>query len=172
VGGRGHDTLEGGAGNDLLLGGRGHDTLDGGDGDDVLAGGRKHDLLQGGAGNDLLLGGRGRDTLEGGAGNDLLLGEQGHDTLDGGTGDDTLTGGDGADVFNFGFAGRGGAVTITDFAPDTDTIRIDGYGITDFTALAITKENGDTTVDLTAFDGGTILVEGATGLDADDFAFG
>lgn len=49
---------------------------------------------------------------------------------------------------------------------------IGGYGILNFDALAITEDNGDTRIDLTTFDGGTILVEGVTGLEAHDFAFG
>jgi Ca2+-binding RTX toxin-like protein len=91
----------------------------------------------------------------------------------GGVGDAWLDGGTGADVFNFGFAGRGGADTITDFAPATNTIWIGGYGVPDSTTLAITESaEGDSRIDLTAFDGGTIMVEGVTGLGDGDFAFG
>jgi Ca2+-binding RTX toxin-like protein len=180
-GGHGNDSLDGGALGDKLRGGDGNDTLDGGDGWDRLVGNKGDDSLSGGDGFDYLFGNWGNDTLNGGAyadvlkggeNNDLLRGEAGDDWLDGGAGADTLTGGDGSDVFNFGFAGRGGADVITDFARGADTIRIGGYGIADFATLTITEQNGNSQVDLTAVDGGTILVEGVTGLDADDFAFG
>lgn len=46
------NTLEGGAGDDVLVGGAGGDTLRGGGGADVLAGGAGDDLLDGGAGTD------------------------------------------------------------------------------------------------------------------------
>jgi Ca2+-binding RTX toxin-like protein len=43
-------TLDGGAGDDLLVGGDGNDTLLGRDGDDVLIGGPGQDTLDGGPG--------------------------------------------------------------------------------------------------------------------------
>ena len=58
-------TLQGGAGNDVLIGGSKNDVLIGGDGDDSLSGG---------AGRDLLIGGAGEDTLNGDAGEDILIG--------------------------------------------------------------------------------------------------
>ncbi|HXD23102.1 MAG TPA: calcium-binding protein, partial [Gemmatimonadaceae bacterium] len=48
-------TLDGGAGDDILIGGAGDDVLLGGDGDDVLIGGGGNDLLDGGAGNNVIL---------------------------------------------------------------------------------------------------------------------
>ena len=62
-GGNRDDTLEGGAGDDLLKGGRGDDTLQGGAGDDVLKGGSGDDTLAGGAGDDVLTGQKGADTF-------------------------------------------------------------------------------------------------------------
>jgi Ca2+-binding RTX toxin-like protein len=50
-------TLDGGAGNDLLIGGAGDDIINGGDGDDVLIGGPGIDTLNGGAGDDTLIDG-------------------------------------------------------------------------------------------------------------------
>jgi hypothetical protein len=70
-------TLQGGAGDDVLIGGAGPDRLLGGPGDDVLVG---H------AGADALYGGRGNDTLIGGPGNDVLVGGPGTNTLGGGPG--------------------------------------------------------------------------------------
>ncbi|ASF46924.1 beta strand repeat-containing protein [Methylovulum psychrotolerans] len=56
------DTLNGLAGNDVLLGGAGNDTLNGGDGNDALYGGYGDDVLNGGAGNDTMQGEYGDDT--------------------------------------------------------------------------------------------------------------
>jgi Ca2+-binding RTX toxin-like protein len=47
-------TLDGGAGDDLLVGGDGNDTLFGRDGDDILVGGPGQDILDGGAGLDVI----------------------------------------------------------------------------------------------------------------------
>jgi Ca2+-binding RTX toxin-like protein len=47
-------TLDGGAGDDLLVGGAGNDTLLGGDGDDTLVGGPGQDILDGGPGLNVL----------------------------------------------------------------------------------------------------------------------
>lgn len=94
-------TLDGGAGNDILIGGigldelngeAGRDRLDGGDGNDTLDGGRGNDLLRGRRGFDLLLGGGENDRLDGGNGNDTLKGGGGDDLLNGGAGDDRLEG--------------------------------------------------------------------------------
>jgi predicted outer membrane repeat protein len=58
----------------LLDGGRGADTLAGGAGFDILLGGNGADVLAGGGGRDLLIGGNGGDRLAGGSGDDLLVG--------------------------------------------------------------------------------------------------
>jgi RTX calcium-binding nonapeptide repeat (4 copies) len=50
-----NDTLEGLAGNDILVGGRGTDTLTDGAGNDILIGGRGHDTLNGGPGADTII---------------------------------------------------------------------------------------------------------------------
>jgi Ca2+-binding RTX toxin-like protein len=63
-------TVEGAAGNDLLIGGHGADQLYGGDDQDSLFGGDGEDYLQGGSGDDSLRGGSGIDKLEGGKGFD------------------------------------------------------------------------------------------------------
>ena len=82
-------TLDGGAGNDLLLGADSGSTLIGGLGNDTLTGGAGIDSLTGGAGNDL---------LSGGPGNDRLLGQDDNDTLTGAAGNDFLEGGNGTDL--------------------------------------------------------------------------
>jgi Ca2+-binding RTX toxin-like protein len=67
-------TINGGGGNDTLVGGLSdNETLDGGAGDDVLGSG-------GGLGTDTLRGGDGNDTLSG-TSNDVLLGGAGNDTF-------------------------------------------------------------------------------------------
>ena len=101
----GVDSLDGFAGNDLLLaapsqevsmsilsGGGGNDTLLGNTGADQLLGGDGNDTLRGGDGDDALNDGADSDLAEGGAGNDLFTwnGGDGDDTLLGGAGDDTL----------------------------------------------------------------------------------
>ena len=48
-------TLDGGAGNDVLIGSAGNDTLFGRDGDDVLLGGPGQDVLDGGTGSNVLI---------------------------------------------------------------------------------------------------------------------
>jgi Ca2+-binding RTX toxin-like protein len=48
-------TLDGGAGDDVLIGGDGDDTLLGGDGDDVLLGGPGNDTLDGGPGDNVVI---------------------------------------------------------------------------------------------------------------------
>jgi Ca2+-binding RTX toxin-like protein len=48
-------TLDGGAGDDILIGSAGDDVLLGGDGDDVLIGGGGNDVLDGGAGNNVFV---------------------------------------------------------------------------------------------------------------------
>ncbi len=47
-------TLDGGAGDDLLVGGDGNDTLFGRDGDDILVGGPGQDVLDGGPGLNVI----------------------------------------------------------------------------------------------------------------------
>lgn len=57
------DSLEGGAGDDVLVGGGYQDVLNGGPGDDRLVGGADRDDLRGGPGKDVLLGGGGNDLI-------------------------------------------------------------------------------------------------------------
>ncbi len=115
-GGAGSDVIYGLDGNDELIGGAGNDTVLGGNGNDDMFAGAGIDSLNGEAGNDTLQGGDGTDTLIGGSGNDsihgyffgflpgftseadFLLGQDGNDTLDGGGGNDTLLGGTGDDL--------------------------------------------------------------------------
>ena len=70
-------TIKGVAGNDILDGSQLTAdsvvlTLDGGAGDDLLVGGAGNDTLLGGDGNDTLVGGPGQDVLDGGPGLNVL----------------------------------------------------------------------------------------------------
>ncbi|MCA3456646.1 MAG: hypothetical protein ING01_05285, partial [Rhodobacter sp.] len=94
--------LFGNGGNDTLFSGYGDDTLDGGAGADMLWGNFGKDTLDGGADNDQLYGGDGADSLTGGLGNDTLSGDAGDDVLDGGAGADWLDGGFGNNTYRFG----------------------------------------------------------------------
>src|SRR5215813_9535413 len=68
-------TLDGGAGNDVLLGSRGNDRLLGGDGKDFVDGNQGNDVALLGAGDDVFQWdpGDGSDTVEGQAGTDTLV---------------------------------------------------------------------------------------------------
>ena len=98
IGGRGHDTITSGAGNDDLYGRDGNDVITGGLGNDSLYGENGNDTINADAGNDSLFGGAGDDTMAGGDGNDRFFAEAGDDSLSGGLGNDTLRAGGGADV--------------------------------------------------------------------------
>lgn len=109
-------TLDGGAGNDLLIGGSRDNELNGNAGNDRLIGGDKADTLIGGAGNDFLEGGDGSDQLRGQAGNDTLRGGSGDDRMFGDEGRDILVGGSGNDLMN---GGASGDVLTGDAGDDT-----------------------------------------------------
>ena len=137
------DTIDAGAGNDVVWGYGGNDTLRGGSGHDELEGGSGRDRLYGGTGHDELEGGKGNDRLYGEAGNDDLEGGSGNDWLDGGSGRNELHGGSGADTFVF----TRGYTEIEDYRAGTDTVRIGkSLGVSDFdelVALARPVDGGD-----------------------------
>ena len=139
----------------------------------MLAGDRRDNVLDGGAGDDALYGGPGGgdDVMLGNAGNDRLFGGLGNDRLDGGAGNDRLAGGAGTDVFVF--APGHGADTITDFANSQDRIDLTAFDLTGYDDLTVTSGTDGVTIDLSAHDGGTILLEGfdMANLDAADFLF-
>ena len=88
------DTLDGGAGDDLIFGDYGHDVIEGGDGNDTIRGDGDlpassygeycDDRLSGGVGNDVVFGDYGNDAIDGGDGSDTLRGDDGDDFIDGG----------------------------------------------------------------------------------------
>ncbi len=116
VAGDGNDTINGLGGADSLCADAGDDTVNGGTGADFAAGGPGADVVNGNGGNDLLLGNAGGgdindvgDTINGGTGNDIVDGWVGDDTLVGGLGDDILFGEDGNDTVSYSDAAhRGG----------------------------------------------------------------
>jgi Ca2+-binding RTX toxin-like protein len=152
----------------------------GGNAAGIIAGTVKNDLLDGRGGDDLLFGDRGRDHLLGGAGNDFLDGGKGADVLAGETGDDTLEGGKGPDAFVFA-PGCGDDVILTfersdkidltafdrtfrNLDTDRDGRLEDGEGGS--SGITVALDDGDT---LLSFDGGSIRVSDAIGLQRHDF---
>nr|MCW1950761.1 hypothetical protein [Octadecabacter sp.] len=110
-------TVDGGAGDDLLIGSSGDDSFEGASGNDTLNANEGDDALSGGAGDDTIFGDEGEDVIVGGSDEDALYGGADNDTIDGGTGDDTLEGGDGEDTL----VGGTGSDTIVGGA-DQDVI--------------------------------------------------
>jgi Ca2+-binding RTX toxin-like protein len=136
-GGVGSQTIEGGAGNDLIFGQRGNDTLRGGPGDDSLYGGIGDDKLEGGSGDDFLYGGFGADAIDGQEGSDTVRGD--------GTVDQPLrdTGIAGVDTLSY-------ATGITPGFADSMT----GFSYPDFTAYAgFPAKTGERGVYLNLLDG-------------------
>ncbi len=97
------DTLLGGDGNDFIRGGgdtyfpteSGNDSIDGGAGNDLLFGDDGNDTITGGDGTDLVEGDVGDDSLMGGNGDDLILNK----SFDPNVSDaDFVDGGDGFDI--------------------------------------------------------------------------
>jgi len=73
-GGAGTDFIYGRGGNDFIFGDNGRDYLYGDDGNDVVMGGNENDVVWGGSGADVLNGGSGFDYLYGFGGDDLIIG--------------------------------------------------------------------------------------------------
>ena len=86
--------------------------------------------------------------------------------------DDTLTGAAGIDIFEFG--GDNGNDVVTDFTNGEDLIDVTQLPtISSFSDLTITSDENGITIDLSAYGGGTILLQGMSigDLDASDFIF-
>lgn len=112
----GDNTIDGLAGNDLIIASAGNDIVVDRMGSDNIEGAVGHDrifdaqgvnILTGGEGSDFIAGGIQYDKIDGGAGNDILRGEASDgffgsgDKITGGSGDDVLMGGKGGDLFSF-----------------------------------------------------------------------
>ena len=72
----GDDTIDAGAGNDVVYGGGGADTIDGGDGSDTLYGGDGNDVIDGGNDADTIEGGLGDDEIRGGRSEERRVGKE------------------------------------------------------------------------------------------------
>ena len=191
------DVLIGDDGANRLSGEFGNNEFYGNGGDDVLVSGADADLLDGGAGMDtvsynwsnegvmvnlgdgIVEGGHAEgdilvdiENIEGSFHDDVLVGNNMVNQLSGGSGNDELEGGEGADHFIFSSANKND--TILDFTDNEDLIDLTGFrNISGFDDLTITSDSDGVTIDLTAYRGGTILLEGfdIANLDASDFIF-
>ena len=122
-----------------------------------------------GYGDDIVGGNAAANHLQGRDGNDGLWGSSGDDVLEGGRGNDRLNGGPGSDTFVF-TPGHGND-TITDFESGTDRIDLaDFIRLHSIDDVSITRNEADTLIDLSGYQGGTIKLAGFTGtLTASDF---
>lgn len=161
--GDGMDTVQGAAGNDLILAGADgadrHDLVRGGAGNDTVNGGAGNDWVYGDDGADSLVAGQGADTLNGGTGNDTLVcgawsdalyGGDGNDVLNGGLGHDRETGGAGADHFVHDLSDTVGGDWIADYgAPQGDVLVFSGATATaqDFAVRTVAAGAGSAAVD-------------------------
>lgn len=172
----GADRLEGRDGADLLDGGAGGDELNGEAGNDTLKGQGENDLLSGQSGDDGLYGGLGDDTLQGGEGRDRVFGQDGQDALYGEGGNDTLLGGGGNDWIEgqesndllYGEAGSDRFV----FGPGAGRDVIADFDVgagdrLDFEGQTFTSRDVATGLQLTLSGGGTVVLTGLRGAEAD-----
>lgn len=173
--------ITGGSGNDMITGGNGDDTIDGGAGNDDLAGGGGTDTLLVNSESSITLTGSqsigaGTDTLDsfeqavlsGGAGNDrldasqanmpvTLFGNDGDDTLLGSSSNDVINGGAGHDVAEF----VGSNITLTSNA-------VMGAGddaLTSVEGLQLIASGNGSTIDASAYSGGSVTIIGSSGDD-------
>jgi Ca2+-binding RTX toxin-like protein len=162
-------------------------TIDGGAGDDIIVGGPNLDTLRGGEGNDRLTGGPNnaakpaKESISGDAGNDVMI-------WNNGDGDDINDGGDGADEtqFNNGTAddvmsvsslgggahrfNRVGAAIEIDIAASTERLNVNAFSGADSLAMAAgttiptTIDAGPGNDTITTGDGAD-LIQGGDGVD-------
>ena len=110
--------------NFVVNGGTGADTITTGSGDDVVSGGAGTDSITAGAGNDTITGGAGADAINSGAGSDVIV-----------VNATVSSSSDSVAVLVSGDDNDTGADVITGFAFGTDTLKIVGTGVTDFSAM-------------------------------------
>jgi Ca2+-binding RTX toxin-like protein len=167
------DSLDGGAGIDMVIAAANRNVLPNGVVIDLAAGVMTSEIgnatlanIEDAAGtaqqNDRLVGSSVANHLSGGGGNDTLEGGGGDDTLEGSLGNDSLAGGAGVDDFFFDWTiafGAGNADTVTDFASGVDQMHFD----------AASLEGLGTTGQFSSSDTRFFAAAGATsGHDADD----
>ena len=185
---KGNDTLNGGAGNDVvhygedyLRGGTAGVTvnlttgiaIDGhGDTDTLISiehvnATNSNDFVTGNADANRLFGEDGNDTLIGNGGADVLVGGAGADDMRGGDGDDELVGGAGNDTMDGGLG-----FDLVRYRDDTAGVNVnlqaqqatDGYGNTD-TLISIERAHGSDLNDTLLGDGGNNELSGFAGDD-------
>ncbi len=147
------DTLNGDAGNDIILGGNGGDTINAGDGNDLVFG--DHATINGNIDltklplalavkpftftsiDTTVVADGGNDNITGGSGDDILIGGQGGDTVNGNAGNDDIIGGHnvpgGADTGDWLDGGSGDDVIAGDNA---SILRTGGSGDTLYRVLS------------------------------------
>jgi len=177
-------TTEANDAEDLVLkGGKGDDTLEGGAGDDRLRGGKGDDTLEGGAGDDRLRGGKGDDTLEGGAGDDILKGGKGDDTFVqdfSKPGSDTITDfNPGQDTINFTGLDNLDNISVEETIGGTlinagpgNSLFVQGVALDQFSVDNITIDGQEVSSGSGGFDLGSVLGDAASGSDALDSSLG
>jgi Ca2+-binding RTX toxin-like protein len=141
-------TVDGGAGDDIIIGSDGDDQLSGGAGNDFISGRDGNDRLDGGDGNDFINGGRGNDIALLGAGDDTFVWVpgDGSDTVEGQGGHDTLQF-NGANVNeHMSIAANGSRVRLT---RDVGAVTMDLHGIEQINVAALGGADVVTIGDLT-----------------------
>jgi Ca2+-binding RTX toxin-like protein len=156
----------------LFIGSEAETEFTGTDFADTIIGAEGDDTLDGGRGNDWIFGNEGADDIKGGEGDDVIFAGEGDDTINAGTGSNYVHGGAGADTF----AVESGQTltTIGDFTDGDDQIDLSNIsGITGFSDLTITDDDGTAVIDLSSQGAGTIRLTGVatTDLDAEHFVF-
>lgn len=178
VGGAGGGYYRGGSnGSNLLVGSLGAVTLQGaGNGDVLIAMGTSGmQVLYAGSGNETLLGSLSTTSnlFVAGSGNDVILGGSGADTFIAGTGAATITAGAGPDLFMFNANTTAGAhITITDFTPGLDFVRLLNYSGANSPAplTAASTQLGTAGSRITLSDGTTITFQGVSSVSSGFFS--
>lgn len=175
----GNNEFYGNGGDDVLESGAGADLLDGGQGMDTVSYKRSSEGVTVNLGEGIGVGGHAEgdvivnvENMEGSFHDDVLVGDDKANRLSGWVGNDELEGGEGADHFIFSSANKNDI--ILDFTDNEDLIDLTGFrNISGFDDLTITSDSDGVTIDLRAYRGGTILLEGfdIANLDASDFIF-
>jgi Ca2+-binding RTX toxin-like protein len=156
---------------DIIFGGLGRDSIDGGAGADIIFGGTGLGVSDTDAGADIIFGGMGLDNIDGGSGNDIIFGgmqpgssqnDTSSDIIFGGMGLDQIDGGDGDDII---FGGTGGALGgVNDDSNPSNDIIFGGVG-----GVPAGTIDADASSDIIFGGRGTDLVDGGSG---DDIIFG
>ncbi|MBR4904629.1 MAG: calcium-binding protein, partial [Selenomonadaceae bacterium] len=116
-------SLDGGAGDDIVINENNSTTITGGEGDDSIINAGANASIDGGAGDDIILSENSSVTINGGAGKDLIFNDGSNVTIAGGEDDDTID--SSAENVLIQYAAGDGNDSITDFN-STSTLSISG----------------------------------------------